>query len=122
MAVANMAVAKNTIISHVHDKLIVTSSSQDDQSGPAAELRQSFAGTRTLNNSINQVVRMNRSLHSQRAASLVVAVPIQDTVAQFTQKDAPKMMKPLWKSYWFRNTNDLLHFHYTDLAVSLTPS
>jgi hypothetical protein len=26
------------------------------------------------------------------------------------------MMKPLWKSYWFRNANDLLHFHYTDLA------
>jgi glutaminase A-like protein/uncharacterized protein DUF5127 len=125
-------------ISPVHDRLIVASSSQDvqHQSGPAAELRQSFAGTGTLNNSIDRVVRRVRGHHGPvfafskrcllggsgagahiRSDSVTFTIAhIQDIVAQFTLEDGPKMMKPLWKSYWFRNANDLLHFHYTDLA------
>jgi len=107
------------------------------QSGPAAELRQSFAGTGTLNNSIDRIVRRVHGHHGPvfafskrcllsgsgagahiRSDNVTFTIAhIQDTVAQFTRKDGPEMMKPLWKEWDpFWNANDLLHFHYTDLA------
>lgn len=119
-----------------HDRLTVTSPLQDVQheSGPASRLRQRFARTGTLHNVIDRAARsimdhepvfaFSKRFHLSggsagariRSDSVTFTIShIQNTVAQFALEEEPKMMEPLWKS-WFRNANDLLAFHYTDLA------
>ncbi|KAI9679854.1 MAG: hypothetical protein M1817_004868 [Caeruleum heppii] len=102
------------------------------ESGTSALLRQRFARTGTLQDSIDHGFRgimdeepvfafsksfhlsSNTSDHKQRSESLVFSIAhVQDPVIQFASARGMTMMRPLWAS-WFPSPEALVVFHLMD--------
>jgi len=104
----------------------------DHEAGTSSELRQRFAMTGRLNNTMDDKFRaimdgepvfafaksFNLSTSSSTSSSssssvLFTIAHIQDPVTQFASARGLTFMKPLWKS-WFPEDEKLIQFHYND--------
>ncbi|RFU31804.1 hypothetical protein B7463_g4530, partial [Scytalidium lignicola] len=103
------------------------------EAGTSASLRQRFARTGTLSNSIDSNFRkimdeepvfafaksfkLGDASSSRKAKSsdtvLFTIAHIQETVIQFASARGLTYMRPLWASYYL-DTDKLLHYHYYD--------
>ncbi|KAH7070619.1 glutaminase A [Paraphoma chrysanthemicola] len=106
------------------------------ESGTSSHLRQRFARTGTLQNTMDDKFRaiaddepvfaftksFKLSNSSSAAAvssssALFTIAHIQDPVTQYASARGLTFMRPLWKS-WFSHDEKLIHFHYRDFATA----
>ncbi|KAE8152723.1 hypothetical protein BDV25DRAFT_150683 [Aspergillus avenaceus] len=105
------------------------------QSGEALHVRRSFAGEGALRNENDDVFRavgdrepvfaFSKSFVPAKKAGPVsgsvtfTLALIHDPVVQYASSRGLTQMRPLWRS-WFSSVEDLLNFHYHDLANAET--
>ena len=106
------------------------------EAGTSARLRQHFARTGTLNNTMDHNFRsimdeepvfafsksfkLNATMAALATDNVLFTIAhIQDPVIQYAAARGLTMMRPLWAS-WFATTRDMLDFHYADFRTALS--
>jgi hypothetical protein len=106
------------------------------ESGTSSQLRQSFARTGTLQNTMDDNFRAimddepvfafaksfklsnSSSVAAVSSSSVLFTIAhIQDPVTQYASARGLTLMRPLWKS-WFSQDETLVQFHYRDFAMA----
>jgi hypothetical protein len=116
--------------------VILTLQDVDHESGTSALLRQQFARSSHLKNRVDREFRGimeeepvfafsktfylgNSSLTSTPHSNVLFTIAhVQDPVVQYASSRGLTLMKPLWKS-WFFSDSEMLHHHYQDHASAL---